>query len=103
MVVEVTSFEALHKAIVEDANEHEIFRGVRSMEHKLIPRVGRIKWRGDLPKEEKGLIPVVSGIKRSQSNELGTSNAFKLVSPLKEYGANSSEIGTFSNGVTLRT
>lgn len=39
----IKTFSDLHRALVDDGNESEIFRGVRSVDHKLIPKIGRIK------------------------------------------------------------
>jgi hypothetical protein len=39
----VTNFWDLHKAVHDEADPLEIFRGVRSVDYKLIPRIGRIK------------------------------------------------------------
>ena len=38
----VKSFRELHTKLIEEGSQHEIFRGVRSTDHKLIPKIGRI-------------------------------------------------------------
>ena len=39
----ITTFAELHEAVFDDADDSEIFRGVRSVEHRLTPKIGRIQ------------------------------------------------------------
>ena len=54
----ITNFSDLHKAVVDEAGDGEIFRGVRSVDYKLIPKLGRIKQfrTGNLLEDEQHML-----------------------------------------------
>ncbi len=57
MSTPITKFEDLHTALSEDASGDDIFRGVRSVEHKLIPKIGWKKFNvGDWGSNESHMM-----------------------------------------------
>ena len=58
MKTKIKSFPDLHKALIDDAEPNEIFRGVRSVDYKLQTKIGRIKkFRGgDLLEAERHML-----------------------------------------------
>lgn len=53
----IKSFEDFHNAIKEDSGKIVIYRGVRDVDYKLIPKLGRLKFKNrDVIKQERMML-----------------------------------------------
>lgn len=53
----IRNFIELHAALIDSGKSSEIFRGVRSVEHELLPKLGRIKnFKADLYTDEQHML-----------------------------------------------